>query len=111
MGRRGADLPVCGTLPILRRRDIVPNSQPPPITLLIPTPEQADARRQGLGARSFCPRLPEAGIHMDAGTHPARAGISVISDPGDRTDGRFHLFFCALRIQEIYDYVTISFTL
>lgn len=71
MGRQGADLPVCGTLPYLptlRRRDIVPNSQPPPITLLIPTPEQADARRQRrrVEARSFCSRLLEVGIHMDA---------------------------------------------
>lgn len=106
MGRRGADLPVCGTLPIylptLRRRDIVPNSQPPPITLLIPTPEQANARRQRRRADKFLPKIAGGGHTYGCGDAPGQsAGISrVISDPGDRADGRFHLFPCASRIQD-----------
>ncbi|KAG7213717.1 hypothetical protein KM043_002951 [Ampulex compressa] len=77
-----ADLPACAT----RRRDIVPNSQPTPITLLISTPRQA-----AVGATTFCQDCRMENVYTRTARsclefESASGNLRTVTDLGSRVD-------------------------
>lgn len=90
-----------------RRRDIVPNSQPPPITLLISTPEQAGAARDDGGSEGDEKFLPQencrAYIWMRGGLDRAESKLVVLLLAiGEETDvcARFLGYSGCVRLYE-----------